>query len=72
MARGRTYRQYKTRLRFEPGQPIPHVGDMWIARTELGRVLVKVRLHEITHTFPHPTEPGVTLMDARISRSEVR
>lgn len=66
-----TYRRYTTRLRFEPGQPIPQAGDSWIARTELGGVRVKVKLLEVKKVFEHSTQPGVMLMDARISRSEV-
>ena len=70
MATG-TYRRYNTRLRFEPGQPIPERGASWIAKTELGGVTVKVHLLEVKKVFEHPSQPGVTLMDARISRSDV-
>lgn len=70
MSKG-TYKRYTTRLRFEPGQAIPEAGASWVARTELGGVLVTVRLLEVKKVFEHPNEPGVTLMDARISRSNV-
>lgn len=65
------YKAYTTRLRFEKGQQIPHKGDSWIAETALSHVRVRVRLLEIKRTFPHATDEGVTLMDARISRVEV-
>ena len=66
----RTYTRYATRLRFEVGQSIPAVGDAWLAETVFGHRRVKVRLLAIKRTFEHPNESGVTLMDARISRSD--
>lgn len=66
MARRGT-RVITTRLRFEPGQRIPSRYERWETKTELGNVPVRVRLLEIKRTFEHPGEPGVMLMDARIS-----
>lgn len=67
----RTYRRFTTRLRFEPGQPIPQRGAAWYGKTLLGQTPVTVHLLEVKRTFEHPDEPGVTLMDAKISTSNL-
>lgn len=55
-------------LRFEPDQHIPVVGDSWETRTELGNRPVRVKLLKVKSLRDHSDEPGVRLMEARISR----
>lgn len=63
-------RRYTTRLRFEAGQEIPPEGASWNTRTAIGLAPVRITLLEIKRVFPHPSEPGVMLMDARIRRRD--
>ena len=67
-----TYQRYVTRLRFEPGEGIPQPGDWWDAETVLGGIPKRVRLIRVIRVFEHDKEPGVMLMDAQISTSELR
>ena len=67
----RTYQRYNTRLRFEPGQEIPGKGATLEAVREFSGTPVRIRILQVKRVFEHPDEPGVTLMDCYVGRSDL-
>ena len=64
-------RRFKTRLRFEAGHYVPASGETIIMQRELSGTYTAVTIGRIYHTFEHPNEPGVTLMDVTVTMRDL-
>lgn len=60
-----------TTLRIERGHRVPAEGETVIMQRELSGRLTAVTVHRVTARREHPSEPGVWLLDARVTMRDI-